>query len=228
MPFQMVHLSVARKAAMLVPGAIKDFSQYYLGSLAPDAVHFRADFTRELKRISHLCCDDEPWGETIDNEGWTENVLRFRRAYEGDAGMDFINGYCVHVLTDVRNNIDLAIPFKLREFQAMQIPDAHRATALQRFNADALYADRRIYAESPYRKGIWADLRRSGVTALRGIVSETEVRKIREHILDVQYQNVPVDASHIADVFSYAEYARFMDVAARWIANILFGAETAC
>lgn len=62
MPFLMTHLHIAKNIYHRVPEAIKDLSQFYLGNIAPDAVHNRIGFTSEHKKASHLCVGNEGWG----------------------------------------------------------------------------------------------------------------------------------------------------------------------
>jgi hypothetical protein len=44
MPYPMTHLFIAKKMMDLSLWNIRDKSQYYLGTLSPDAVHFREDY----------------------------------------------------------------------------------------------------------------------------------------------------------------------------------------
>ena len=49
----MMHLLVADKIYTEKSGSIHSYSNFLLGSIAPDAVHEKANYTRELKDISH-------------------------------------------------------------------------------------------------------------------------------------------------------------------------------
>jgi len=44
MPFQLTHLHIAKRLHQLRPNMINDLSQFYLGAIAPDAVHNRVDY----------------------------------------------------------------------------------------------------------------------------------------------------------------------------------------
>ena len=49
----MMHLSVADKIYTEAPSSIHSYGEFLLGSIAPDAVHMREDYTGVQKRISH-------------------------------------------------------------------------------------------------------------------------------------------------------------------------------
>jgi hypothetical protein len=93
MPYQMVHMCIARKVVQLKPNVIRNLPQYYLGSLAPDAVHFRADFDVKDKKASHLCVGDERWGEISNNEAWAENIIQFSETRRVSEDIDFMYGF---------------------------------------------------------------------------------------------------------------------------------------
>jgi hypothetical protein len=54
MPWPMSHLYIAENVLKSHTIKIINLPQYYLGSIAPDAVHFRENFDRSLKRVTHL------------------------------------------------------------------------------------------------------------------------------------------------------------------------------
>ncbi|MCL1845377.1 MAG: hypothetical protein FWF77_05700 [Defluviitaleaceae bacterium] len=79
MAFPLTHLCVAWR--------INRNAQFLLGSIAPDAVHYRAEFMGEsvknigaTKKVTHLCpVSNERWGQVTDNDGWVECVKNFAR-----------------------------------------------------------------------------------------------------------------------------------------------------
>ena len=76
MAFQMIHMETAyRVMERLGISACRE--SFMLGSVAPDAVHMRSDYTLEKKIHSHLFEGCGPWGETRDNERWLRNMDRF-------------------------------------------------------------------------------------------------------------------------------------------------------
>ncbi|MCP1135166.1 hypothetical protein NKT34_17850 [Paenibacillus polysaccharolyticus] len=53
MPLPMVHLSVAHQLANTLPEPL-DLGAFYLGNIAPDAIHIREGTTREDKQYTHF------------------------------------------------------------------------------------------------------------------------------------------------------------------------------
>ena len=49
----MMHLLVADKIYTEIFSSIHSYGDFLLGSIAPDAVHVKEDYTREIKDISH-------------------------------------------------------------------------------------------------------------------------------------------------------------------------------
>ena len=102
MPFLMTHLYAAKKLYDLKCIDINSLPQFYLGVAAPDAVHNRVDYTSEYKKESHLCVGDGAWGMLTNDDEWSDNVLNFLNTHENT---DFLMGYCIHILTDIYNNM---------------------------------------------------------------------------------------------------------------------------
>mgnify|MGYP001232238115 FL=1 len=114
MPFHMTHLLIGRNIHLKLPDKIKNLPQFYLGNIAPDAVHNRENYKPEYKQASHLCVGNESWGMAENNEEWAENVLKFMRSNINSEHHDFVLGYCCHILADIYNNIAVWTPFRLK------------------------------------------------------------------------------------------------------------------
>jgi len=95
-----------------------DAALVLLGSIAPDGVHYREGFTGEsmsnighAKKITHLCpVSDEKWGAVTDNDGWISIVKAFAKNHKDPLS----EGYAIHVLTDIYNNMTLWDNFRTR------------------------------------------------------------------------------------------------------------------
>ena len=89
MPFTMIHLHVAMRAA---GSKTEKKEEFLLGSIAPDAVHYLPDYTSSYKCRSHLLPDGIPWGtcEGRNNELWEENIRKFVIQWAGVVEKDFI------------------------------------------------------------------------------------------------------------------------------------------
>ncbi len=93
MPSTMVHLFTADKIASALE--INDISQFFLGSVSPDAVNLNGFASQEVRYAAHI--------RSIDPEVWKNNVSEFYRknlsAYINE--IDFFKGFIVHLLTDI-------------------------------------------------------------------------------------------------------------------------------
>lgn len=99
------HLVIAREMLTLLPaGIITDESLFYLGALAPDAVHARVDYVRAHKKHSHFRDDIMDRDFTLP-----ENYSQYHKRLESfikenkdreDGLLDFYRGYVVHIMTD--------------------------------------------------------------------------------------------------------------------------------
>ena len=61
MSYAMTHLLVADRFLKTHPADNNEL--FMLGSIAPDAVHSRPDFTKRIKADSHCLPEEENWGE---------------------------------------------------------------------------------------------------------------------------------------------------------------------
>jgi hypothetical protein len=220
----MVHLCIAKKVLDLRPNMIKNPPQYYLGSLAPDAVHFRPGFTPGHKKASHLCVGDERWGETTNNDAWADNIVSFLKAHRDSENIDFIYGYITHCLADLRNNIEIWSPFKLKYYGSLLMSDygtGYDGDGSKKYHAENKYADLRVYHASPFRDELWNHLSKSKGVDLDGLVHEDELNKIRDHILYKQYKDRNIDEAFVGSYIKYQDYLSFIESTVSYITRVL-------
>lgn len=113
MPYTMTHLLIAdRFAGSCAESGAAEIAHrelFLLGSIAPDAVHSRADFTKRIKARSHVMQEDAVWGEIYEEAPLVKWYGRLRDFYaresrlaDGDAAaMSFLMGYTAHILPDI-------------------------------------------------------------------------------------------------------------------------------
>ncbi len=99
------HLVIAREMLKILPeNTIRQEGLFYLGNLAPDAIHAREGYIRAHKKHTHFR-DDIP---DTDFE-FPENYARYRERLaefinknrdRSDDIIDLYRGYVVHILTD--------------------------------------------------------------------------------------------------------------------------------
>jgi hypothetical protein len=183
MPFQMTHLHIAKNIHQLFPETIKDLSQFYLGTVAPDAVHNRAGYISDYKKASHLCVGDERWGMLTNNDEWIESVLEFLYKNKNSYNYNFILGYCCHVLSDIYNNMAVWTPFRLK------YPDelAKGYGGLYHQESDKVEIELALREEN--KDNFWVHLEKAKSTSLNDIIFAEEIEKHKENILYNWYKN---------------------------------------
>lgn len=160
-----------------------------LGSVAPDSVHFRDGYSWEMKRVSHLYAggENDRWLENVD--GWTNHVLAFLDSSKRSPDIDFIRGYCAHILADIHCYQVFLIPLRMRHGGE---PDDE---TMRSYHRECQNVDFELYRHGE-TETIRRSLRLAKAKAVTGAAVAEEVEKIRLHLLDVQYKNVePRDVS---------------------------------
>ena len=146
MPLPMVHLSVAYH--LIQDHGYPASPAFYLGSLAPDAIHMRPGTDQKDKYVVHL----------VDQNGFQHERLQALLT-QGDAAQpaerqDLIAGYAAHILTDVAWRTEVLLPFRRPRVERM--PYAELRT-LYYNETDKLDFD--LYDEQPWRPEVWELLR---------------------------------------------------------------------
>ena len=122
----MMHLLIADKIYTKESGTILSYGEFLLGSIAPDAVHMREDYTRERKRISHYKYNSESPISYFDT---------FFDEYAAAENKAFVLGYLVHLLSDMIWYHSVRVPFKGKFLQApsqdMSLNEAYYADCEQ-------------------------------------------------------------------------------------------------
>ncbi|MCR5799900.1 MAG: hypothetical protein K6G69_07485 [Lachnospiraceae bacterium] len=108
MSYAMTHLIIADRFADNDRIKYKDL--FLLASIAPDAVHARKDFSKELKARSHYLQEDAVWGEIYEESKMVKWYYRLKEFYTkriqmavNDPEVVFLQGYTLHILTDMFN-----------------------------------------------------------------------------------------------------------------------------
>lgn len=119
MSYAMTHLIIANEFAK--HKSIKNKDLFLLASIAPDAVHARENFILEMKAASHYMQEGERWGEMYEEEAMIIWYRRLEKIYKEklklaktDEDVAFLQGYVVHMLTDVFNCALLYAPFLIK------------------------------------------------------------------------------------------------------------------
>jgi hypothetical protein len=183
MAFTMTHLIISENISKIFSSQIKNLPQFYLGSIAPDAAHQRANYTSEYKKASHLITGDEKWGLITKTDEWEVNTIEFLVKNKNTENHDFILGYCTHVLGDIYNTINIWNPFRLKyaaELKEMSYTNIHHQES---YKLD-------IELALTYEGGndFWSYLAKSESIDLPDILYAAEIDKQRDLILNSWYK----------------------------------------
>lgn len=99
------HMVIAREIQRRLPeGTIQDMGLFYLGNLAPDAIHARKGYVRPLKKHTHFRDDiaDKDFALTENLKLFHDRVSAFilKNRHRSDGLLDLYRGYVTHILAD--------------------------------------------------------------------------------------------------------------------------------
>jgi hypothetical protein len=178
MPLPMVHLSIAHR--LVERYGYPSSPAFYLGSIAPDAIHKRAGTDRRDKLDVHL----------IGEGGLDESRLR---AFLADSeervdGGVLALGYAAHVLTDVRWREDILLPFRAQHEERLRRDETSRnemsvAELRTLYYNECDKVDLDLYDRQPWRPEVWALLRAVRARDLDGLLTAGEIAAWRDRVL---------------------------------------------
>ncbi|MCL1878214.1 MAG: hypothetical protein FWF80_05105 [Defluviitaleaceae bacterium] len=212
MAFPLTHLCIAWHAKEIV----SDVAQFLLGSIAPDAVHYRAEFTGAgqsnigaTKKITHLCpISDERWGQVTDNDGWVKCIKNF---LSENPKSDFAAGYAAHCLADLWNNKTIWNDFRTRHPK-----EAAKGYASDYYN-DLRNIDAQLYFENKDVEKIMQTLKAASPDEIPGIIFAKEVDAIKNNILYEHFADVVFDANYNYQFVTYEDTLNYIQSAAEFV-----------
>ena len=220
MAFPFTHLCVAWRILEKNPLPEAEAAQFLLGSVAPDAVHYRAGFSGAkmkgigaAKKVTHLCpVSDELWGQVTDNAGWGEIVKDFIRVHPGDA---FAAGYAAHVLTDSHNNQTIWDKFRTN------FPEEAAKGYDIEYYADLQEIHTRLYLEFPATAQIMDLLAKAVPAGLPGLVSAEEVHALQQNLLHEAFKDAAPPATPRRYHFvTYEDTLKFIETATEFCMEV--------
>jgi len=214
MAFPLTHLLVAHQFAKKIGMSdAQPVAQLLIGSIAPDAIHYRKEFDGAnmknigpAKKITHLCpVSDERWGQVTDNIGWIKSVQNFLHAHPGDA---FALGYAVHILTDICNNQTLWTDFRTNH------PDEAAKGYASDYYKDLRNISIRTYQEGSAVDEIFALLETATPAGIPGLITADETAAIKKSLLAERDENVNLPPASQAYTFvTWDDTANFIHTA---------------
>ena len=168
MALPMVHLSVAHRLVQF--RGYRPRSAFYLGSVAPDAIHMRPGTTRKDKNAVHLVEDGSY------SLGKVQRLMDKRWRASEDAA--FAEGYCVHILTDLYWRDKVVEPLRPKLDGSMP---RHELRTLYYNECDKI--DLELYDQQPWRNHIWDLLKCAETGDFEGLLSQEEIKRWRDRVL---------------------------------------------
>lgn len=177
MPLQIIHLSVAKNIALRFK--LGDLSQFYLGSISPDAIHMRHNYSRLEKRKTHLNPINERRFDVNERE-FIKVLLSFVKSNKDKCDLDFLWGYLIHILTDVYWITRVAHKF---------VEDYEKDTSPTQDLRDAYYSDTNTLDQLLFNESIWmnnvlGELKIARATDFLDLLTGQEINLWREHTLN--------------------------------------------
>jgi hypothetical protein len=202
MAYPMTHLYIAKKIIDEGLCSINNKSQYYLGALVPDAVEFRQKYD---KSISHLYKGNEKWGFITSYEKWTKDILGFYKENLKTNDMDFLIGYCIHILTDINYSKDLWTPYRLENIN-INFDDVNKES-----HHEGYIVDFELYQKCNCKEEIWKTLNESKSIDFMDLVYKGDMEKMKNNVLNVQYKKQMVENSENNKIVSYNRLLEYIE-----------------
>ena len=165
----MMHLLIADKIYTKRIVSIHSYGDFLLGSIAPDAVHEKENYTREIKDISHYKFTSKSQISYFDT---------FFDEYYTSENKDFVVGYLVHLLSDMIWYHSVRVPFK-EAFQKAPLRDMSMNEA---YYADCEQIEQLMYLEKNVPRIIEA-INRGKAYSLEGLIDAEDVTAWREKLI---------------------------------------------
>jgi len=214
MAFTMTHLIISKNISEIFKSDINSLHQFYLGSIAPDAVHNRANYISDYKKASHLITGTERWGMITDNDEWISNIIAFLNKHKKTENHDFILGYCTHVLSDIYNNINVWTPYRLK--YAVELEKGYGNPHHQESNK----IDIELALTYEGRNDFWLHLAKSNSIDLPDIIYAIEIDKQKSNILNSWYKDKERQDISSNKIRTYESEMDFIKNATDFIAHV--------
>lgn len=171
MPLPMVHLSTAvtyveRKNLQEIPGL------FYLGNIAPDAIHMRDGSTSEDKQRTHF--EHKSQGEDLKDVKFL--YMEYMAHHEAAAWKWFVKGYFMHVLTDYYW-FRLLYPGYVDHADLLGLSEQEKRTYYYR---ETDQADFHLFRQQPWRERVWTAMDEAEVYDFGDLLSADEINRWRD------------------------------------------------
>ena len=213
MSYAMTHLAIAKEVNDLLDIAV-DLPQFYIGSIAPDSVHFRDNYNGEMKKKSHYCPNIKPWGNISTAEEcnqWLDYALQKLKAQK-KPHTDFYWGCFIHIISDVWNTRENFIHYK-------------NWCTRENVPADAYFSeqknvDQTMYKTVPWRDEVWKYLSEAHGESFNTVIKANEVEKYKDYIFSTCNNGI-VEPVYSKVLLTIKSNNNFIKRSAQAIANLV-------
>jgi hypothetical protein len=162
MPFPMVHFIIAH--GLEINKKIIDFSQYYIGILAPDAYTHRKTYSFIDRNASHLFADDLVC--------WQNNVLNFVEKHKYNNHKCLYLGYAIHILTDIFWEDMIYKPFRFLYAQKNKKEKVLFSDSRELYLENMTMIDLWLYRNCEFKNILWEYLSQGGYIDVYDLISK--------------------------------------------------------
>lgn len=170
MPLPMVHLKVAVSYREWL-NIKEDLNPFYLGNIAPDAIHMRKGSTRDDKNRTHFSPNAE--GDYLKR--LEDNYMSYIHLNLDSDWKWFVKGYFMHLLTDYYWFRDLYSKFAKSGLQ--KHTQEHLRTL---YYKETDQVDFNIYKQEVWRKEVWDSLNHARSFNFGDLLTSEEIMQWRD------------------------------------------------
>lgn len=209
MAHPIMHLLIADKIYSNRRSYINSYGDFLLGSMAPDAVHEKEDYTREIKDISHY---------RFDKNSDISHFDTFMEVYATHENCDFVMGYLVHLLSDMIWYHAVRVPFKETFLSAPSL----NMSKNQAYYADCDKLAQVLFEEQNVARIIEA-LGESRAYTLEGLIDAEDVEAWKDKLIMAYHdrKQMAVQPQYIAEQHVRDYMDKCADKCSEYLENIL-------
>jgi hypothetical protein len=169
MPLPMVHLAIAVR--LVVGKSVASRPEFYLGSLAPDAIHMRDGTDRADKLRTHLRVQWNPPDPT------DIHALLVSYQHCPEPLPSFTMGYAAHLLADRLWKTTILA------WLEQVTPELDRTARDKLYYLETDQVDFNLYRRMEWREDVWRQLAQATAPDLSPLLSADEISRWRDHTL---------------------------------------------
>ncbi len=197
-----------------------DISKFYMGNIAPDAIHARENYNREYKKRTHLTegISGSEFGNTQKLAVFHKRLIEYiNKNYRAESeNADLYLGYIVHLVTDELYNINMRKRYvDLMEYQGVKDTEQEFFLSLMK---DIDRTDRLLLKKYPFKHEIKVILESTHGYEIKNMITADESDRSRKWVIGTFFS----DDGQSGDSSMYLEYGdilRFIELSVETILN---------